>query len=60
MMYNIKIKKKNFFWPYGEFSDIKSSNRNPMDDFEIFFLLQYYFLSENAATSGGRLAQFQY
>ena len=32
MMYNMKIKKKNLLWPYGEFSDIKSSNRNPMDD----------------------------
>ena len=33
----MKIKKLNFLWPYCEFSDIKSSNRNPMDDFEFFF-----------------------
>ena len=59
MMYNMKIKKIKILCPYGEFSDIKSSNRNPIDDFEIFFLLQF-FLSKNAATSGGRLAQFQY
>ena len=43
MKYNMK--KKKMLWPYGEFSDIKSSNRNPMDDFEIF-LLQNFFKSE--------------
>ena len=45
--------------PYSEFSDYKSSNRNPMDDFEIL-LIAISFLSENGATLGGRLAQFQY
>ena len=56
MMYNMKIKNNFFLWP---FSDIKSSNRNPMDDFENFFDCILY-LSENAATPGGRWAQFQY
>ena len=37
--------------PYGDFSDIKSSIRNRMDDFN-------YFLSENAANSNGLLADF--
>ena len=57
-MYNMKIKKK-ISWPHGEFSDTKSSNRNLMDDFEFFFIA-IVFLGENAATSGGRLAKFQY
>ena len=58
MMYDMKIKKK-ISLPYSEFSDYKSSNRNPMDDFEIL-LIAISFLSENGATLGGRLAQFQY
>ena len=32
-----------FLWPYGEFSDIKSSNCNPMDYFEKKILLRYFF-----------------
>ena len=53
MMYNIKIKNIFFLWSCKELSDIKSSKRNPMDVFEIFFiaiffycnifLLQYFF-----------------
>ena len=40
-----KNKKIIFFlWSYGEFSDIKSSNSNPMDDFENFFLIAQFFL----------------
>ena len=41
----------------GDFSDIKSSIHNRMDDFEFFFIA-IFLLSENAATSGGRLANF--
>jgi len=37
MMCNMKINNKFFLWPYEEFSDMKSSNRNLLDDFEIFF-----------------------
>ena len=33
MTYNMKIKNNFFLWLFGEFSDIKSSNRNSMDDF---------------------------
>ena len=55
-LFSIKFPRMNIFlvlrW-------IKSSIRNPMEDFEIF-LLQYFFLSENTATSFGQLAQFQY
>jgi len=39
----MKIKNKIVLWPFDEFSDIKSSNRNPMDDFEKTILLQYFF-----------------
>ena len=59
MTYNMKVKNKIFLWLYGEFSDIKSSNRNYMDDFEFFFDCNFV-LSENAATSSGQSAQFQY
>ena len=31
-----------------------------MDNLEIFYFIETLFLCENAATSGGRLAQFQY
>ena len=41
--------------PYGDISDIKSSIRNRMDDFEFFFIA-IFLLSENAATPVGRLA----
>ena len=44
----MKTNKKKFVWPYGEFSDMN------------IFFITIFFLSENAATSGGRLAQFQY
>ena len=54
----MKIKKK-LSWPYGEFSNIKSSNSNPMDDFENFFIA-ISILRENAAPFTERLAQFQY
>ena len=50
------VKHKN---SHGEFSDIKSSNRNPMDDFEIISYCNI-FLSKNAAIFGGLLALFQY
>ena len=40
-----------FLWPYGEFSDIKSLNRNLLDDFEKKILIAIFFLSENPATS---------
>ena len=33
MTYNMKLKNNFFLWLFGEFSDIKSSNRNSMDDF---------------------------
>ena len=52
----MKIKKK-LSWPYGEFSNIKSSNSNPMDDFENFFIA-ISILRENAAPFSERLAQF--
>ena len=58
IMSNMKIKKK-LSWPYGEFSNIKSSNSNPMDDFENFFIA-ISILRENAAPFSERLAQFQY
>ena len=37
MTYNMKLKNNFFLWLFGEFSDIKTSNRNSMDDFEIFY-----------------------
>ena len=43
---------------YSDFFNIKSSIRNNMDDFEIFFIA--IFLSENLLTPGGWLCQFQY
>ena len=46
-----------FFRPYSDVSMIKSSIRNPMDDFEIFFDCNI-FLSKNAAISGRRLVDF--
>ena len=55
----MKFKEKMFSCPYSEFSDKKWSNHNPLDDVE-FFLIAISFLSENEATFGGRLAQFQY
>ena len=43
MMYNMKIKKKKFLCPYGEFFDIKSSNRKSIDDFDLFFYYNIIF-----------------
>ena len=53
------MKCLNYFFfgggAYGDFSDIKSSIRNRMDDYEIFFDCNI-FLSENAAIPVGQLA----
>ena len=55
----MKFKEKMFSCSYSEFFDMKWSNHNPLDDVEFFFDCNI-FLSENEATFGGRLAQFQY
>ena len=44
-------------WPYGDFSDIKSSIRNTADGLKFFIAI--FLSSENAATAGGRLADLK-
>ena len=56
IMFNMKFFKIFYWGPYSDFSDIKSSIRDRMDDFNFFFAI--YLLSENATISGGRLADF--
>ena len=57
MVYNAKFVKA-LFWPYSDFSEIKSSIRNHVDVFEFFY--SKIFLSENAATPSVWLASVQY
>ena len=56
MMCNMNFFKYFCLGPHDDFSDIKSSIRNRIDDFNFFIAI--FVLSENAATSGGRLADF--
>ena len=58
-MYNMKIKNKFFFGGLPVNSLIL--NRQIATFWTILkFFIAIFFLSENPATSGGRLAQFQY
>ena len=53
MMYNRKIKKKS--WSNGEFSDIKSSNRKPINDFELFLIAIFFKVKVQPPSAGAWL-----